>query len=151
MTESNEEAASSFETPDLTQVLQDAETIAVVGCSKRESRTSHQIARALQKAGYRVIPVNPYADDLLGETCYPDVQSIPADVQVDVVNVFRRPEHTAQMVRDAAERAAQTGRTPVVWTQLGVSSDEAEREAAQAGLPYVRNRCIKVEHAKRIR
>lgn len=134
--------------PAVTTYLQEATTIAVVGCSPRSTRTSHRIARYLQRAGYTVIPVNPHRDELLDTTCYPDVQSIPEDVQIDIVNVFRRPEHTADMVRDAIARAEKTGRQPVVWTQIGVSSMEAEQLAQEAGLPYVRNRCIMVEHGR---
>ncbi len=135
-------------TEDPRAALQSARTIAVVGCSKRPTRTSHKIARYLQEAGYRVIPVNPYAEELLGERCYPDVQGIPEEVGVDIVNVFRRPEHTAAMVEDAAARAEATGTKPLVWTQLGVSSTEAQALAEEAGLPYVKNRCIMVEHAR---
>ena len=134
--------------PDLRTILEGAETIAVVGCSKRSGRTSHKIARYLQEHGYRVVPVNPNYDEVLGETCYPDLQHVPADVQVDVVNIFRRREHTADMVRDALERAAQTDTRPAVWTQLGVSSEEAQSLAEDGGLPYVNNRCIMVEHGR---
>jgi len=134
------------QTPDLRTVLEDAETIAVVGCSGQTTRTSHKIARYMQNRGYRIVPVNPNYDEVLGETCYPDLTSIPADVEIDIVNIFRRPEHTADMVRTAIERVQQTGQQPVLWTQLGVSSTEAEEMAAEADLPYVRNRCIKVAY-----
>ena len=134
------------ETPDLRAVLDDARIIAVVGCSGRATRTSHKIARYMQNRGYRIVPVNPNYDEVLGETCYPDLTSIPADVEVDIVDIFRRPEHTADMVRTAVERVRQTNEHPVIWTQLGVSSTEAEDLAAEAGLPYVRNRCIKVAY-----
>lgn len=143
------DASASVSSPNLTTVLQDADTIAVVGCSARPSRTSHQIAAYLQRHGYRIVPVNPNHDEILGEPCVPSLQDVPDDVTVDLVNIFRRPEHTAAMVRDAARYAETTGTTPVVWTQLGVSSPEAQQVAADAGLPYVRNRCIKVEHAQR--
>lgn len=133
-------------TPDLRSVLTDAEVIAVVGCSAKPTRTSHQISRYMQQRGYRIVPVNPNYDEVLGEPCYPDLPSVPSDVNIDIVDIFRAPEHTADMVRTALERMEQTGRTPVIWTQLGVSSPEAERLAADAGLPYVRNRCIKVEY-----
>ena len=135
-------------TVDLKSALERAATIAVFGCSARPSQTSHAIARYLQHAGYRVVPVNPHHDELIGETCYPNLASIPEDVHVDIVNVFRRPQFTADAVRQTAERAERTGNAPVVWTQLGVSSAEAERTAEEADLPYIRNRCIKVEHQR---
>ena len=137
------------ETPDLRTVLEDAQTIAVVGCSGRATRTSHKIARYMQERGYRIVPVNPNYDEVLGETCYPDLPSVPADVTIDIVDIFRAPQHTADMVRSALDRINRTGQAdssapPVIWTQRGVSSSEAETLAAEAGLPYVRNRCIKV-------
>lgn len=134
------------QTPDLHTVLESAQVIAVVGCSGTPRRTSHKIARYMQNRGYRIVPVNPNYDEILGETCYPDLPSIPGDIEVDVVDIFRRPQHTADMVRTAIERTKQTGQRPVIWTQLGVSSSEAEKLAAEANLPYVRNRCIKVAY-----
>ena len=134
------------QTPDLHTVLESAQVIAVVGCSGTTSRTSHKIARYMKNRGYRIVPVNPNYDEILGETCYPDLPSIPEDLTIDVVDIFRRPQHTADMVRTAIERTKQTGQRPVIWTQLGVSSSEAEELAAEANLPYVRNRCIKVAY-----
>lgn len=133
-------------TLDLQSVLESARVIAVVGCSGDASRTSHKIARYMQQRGYRIVPVNPNYDEVLGEVCYPDLPSVPADVEIDIVDIFRAPEHTADMVRTAVERAEKTGRRPVIWTQLGVSSSEAKQVAADADLPYVRNRCVKVEY-----
>jgi predicted CoA-binding protein len=127
-------------------VLENARTVAVVGCSPRAFQTSHRIAQYLQRAGYRIVPVNPYHEEILGEPCYPDLQSIPEDVQIDIVNVFRRPEFTADVVQDAAARAEQTGQTPLIWTQIGVHSHAARAAAESAGLPYIANRCIMVDH-----
>lgn len=133
---------------DLEEVLRTARTIAVVGCSARPGRTSHGISRYLKEQGYRMIPVNPHHDEVHGEPCYPDLQQIPGDVQVDLVNVFRNPRYTDGVVEMAIARAEAQGTRPVIWTQIGVSSAEAERRATEAGLPYVRNRCILVEHAR---
>ena len=133
---------------DLREILAGAKTIAIVGCSPRPTRTSHRIARYLQDVGYTIVPVNPYHDELLGVPCYRDVQHIPHDVQIDIANIYRRPQYTAQMVQDVIERMATSGDRPVIWTQLGVSSSEAEALAAEAELPYVRNRCILVEHGR---
>jgi hypothetical protein len=141
--------ASDTSSPDLSSVLSDARTIAVVGCSDDPTRTSYRIAQYMQERGYRIVPVNPNVASVLGETAYPDLPRIPEDVSIDVVTIFRAPQHTADMVRDAIERVEATGEAPVIWTQLGVSSPEARSLAAEAGLPYVRNRCIQVEHARR--
>jgi len=137
---------SDIQTPDLQSVLETAETIAVVGCSATPTRTSHKIARYLQERGYRIVPVNPNYDAVLDETCYPDLPSVPADIEIDIVNIFRAPKHTADMVRSAIERVEQTGQRPVIWTQLGVSTPEAKELTEDAGLPYVRNRCVKIEY-----
>ncbi|WP_103018941.1 CoA-binding protein [Salinibacter altiplanensis] len=132
--------------PDLHSVLETADTIAVVGCSATPTRTSHKIGRYLQARGYRIVPVNPNHDRVLGESCYPDLPSIPTDVELDIVDIFRAPAHTADMVRSAIARVQQTDEQPVIWTQLGVSSSEANTLAEEAELPYVRNRCIKIEY-----
>ena len=133
--------------PDVAAVLRSATTIAVVGCSPRGFQTSHRIARYIQDAGIDMIPVNPHHDEILGAAAYPDLVSIPDDVVVDIVDVFRRPEFAADVVRDAADRAERTGHKSVIWTQIGVSSPEAEQLAAEAGLPYIADRCLMVDHA----
>lgn len=134
---------------DFNALFESARTIAVVGCSKKPSRTSHRIARYLQEEGFRIVPVNPNYEKVLGEICYPDTPSIPDDVEIDVVDIFRDPAHTAEMVEDVVRRIETTGERPVIWTQIGVSSPEAEEIAREADLPYVKNRCIMVEHGKR--
>ncbi|MEM1042127.1 MAG: CoA-binding protein [Bacteroidota bacterium] len=135
-------------TADLRTALDDARTIAVVGCSPRATRTSHRIARYLQDAGYTVVPINPHHDELLGVPCYPDVLRIPEGTAVDIVNVFRQPRFTEGVVQDTIDWSERAGQRPLVWTQLGVSSREAEQLAAAHDLPYVVNRCIMVEHAR---
>ena len=132
---------------DLRSALSNARTIAVVGCSPRGFQTSHRIAQYIQNVGIRMVPVNPYHEEILGERCYPDVRSIPSDVEIDIVDIFRRSEFTEGVVDDVAARVEATGQRPVVWTQLGVHSDAAEQAAAEAGLPYVANRCLMVDHA----
>lgn len=132
--------------PDLRSVLASAQVIAVIGCSAQPTRTSYKIADYMQTQGYQIIPVNPNYETVLGETCYPDLPSVPSAVDVDIADIFRAPTHTADMIRTVVTRMEQTDQRPVVWTQLGVSSPEAEQLAAEAELPYVRNRCIKVEY-----
>src|SRR5258705_13813898 len=100
------------------QILRDAKTIAVVGASPRAHRTSNGVMRYLQRAGYRCIPVNPNADEVLGERCYPSLRDVPEPV--DLVDVFRRVEYCA----DVARAAAATG-APALWLQLGLRSAEA--------------------------
>ena len=125
-------------------LLAAARTIAVVGCSADPRKDSHEVAAYLQQAGYRIIPVNPAVAEVLGERCYPDLASIPVDVKVDIVDVFRRPEHVPPVAEQAIARGARS-----LWLQLGITHPEAERRAAEAGLQVVSNRCLKVEHQRR--
>lgn len=125
-------------------LLTSSRTIAVVGCSARPERDSHRVAAYLQQAGFRVIPINPGQDEILGERCYPDLSSIPNEQAIDIVDVFRRPEH----VRPIAEQAIARG-VRALWLQLGVRNPVAERRAAEAGLHVVADRCLKVEHQLR--
>lgn len=133
---------------DLKHILEEAKIIAVVGCSDQPWRPSYRISEYLIDAGYTMIPVNPEHETVHGLHCYPDLESIPDDVRIDIVNVFRHPRFTANHVLKTVERARATGTKPVIWTQIGVSSPEAQRLAEEAGLPYVSNRCILVEHSR---
>lgn len=133
---------------DIEATLRNAETIAVVGLSGRTVRTSYQIARKLQRTGYTIVPVNPNYDEILGEPVVPSLSEIPEDIEIDIINIFRASEHTAGVVEEAISFSETRGQTPVVWTQLDVSSPEAETLAEEANLPYVRNRCIAVELAR---
>ncbi len=133
---------------DIADLLRQSHTIAVVGLSQRPDRTSHKIAAYLQEVGYRIVPVNPHAESLLGETAYPSLEQIPESINIDIVDVFRRPQFMPGIVEEAIARRERTGQNPVIWTQIGVSSFEAEQRADEAGIPYVRNRCTLVEHSQ---
>lgn len=125
----------------LSGILRDCRTIAVVGLSAEVQRPSHEVAEYLQANGYRVVPVNPKYSEVLGETCYPDLKSIP--FAIDLVDVFRRPQDCVPIAEDAVAIGAK-----VLWLQLGVLNEEAQRLAAAAGLTVVADRCIKIEHAR---
>lgn len=125
----------------LKQVLQQHRTIAVVGLSADWFRPSYFAAKYMQEHGYRVIPVNPKYPEILGETCYPDLASIPHPI--DMVDVFRKPADTPAIAAEAVKVGAK-----VLWLQLGVVNDEADRIARQAGLTVVMDRCVKIEHAR---
>lgn len=122
------------------EILTGSKTWAVVGCSPDPTRESHRVARVLQSSGYRVIPVNPLADEILGERCYPSVTAIPGDEQVDVVDIFRRSELAGAHVDEAIAIAA-----GAVWMQLGVVDEAAARRATDAGLRVVMDRCPAIE------
>ena len=133
---------------DIAELLRRTRTIAVVGLSPRSTRTSYKIAVYLQEAGYTIVPVNPHRDELLGERAYPSLLDIPDSISLDLVDVFRRPEFMEGVVREAIARRDRSGNNPVIWTQIGVSSFEAEELANEAGIPYIRNRCTLVEHSR---
>lgn len=130
------------------ELLTKAKTVAVIGCSGKSHRTSHHIAQYLQDNGYRIIPVNPEYEEILGETVYDSMQDIPGDIQIDIADIFRNKKYTAEMVGQVIERSQTTGNKIAVWTQLDVSSDEAKQKAKEAGLPYIENECMMVEHRK---
>jgi len=121
--------------------MREARTIAVVGASPDESRTSHRVMRYLQGAGYRCIPVNPNAGEVLGERCYQALSEVPQPV--DFVDVFRRPEYCAAVAEDAVAIG-----TKALWLQLGVRSADARRIAVDAGLDYVEDACTLVVHRR---
>ena len=131
----------------LKELLQNTRTIAVVGLSSKPQRDSHMVAAYMQRAGYRIIPVNPVEakksaqSQILGQTCYPDLGSIPEPV--DMVDVFRRSE----FVPEVAEQAIAIG-AKSLWLQLGVRHDGAAQKAQQAGLVVVQDLCLKIEHAR---
>ncbi len=131
----------AFENPsreEIKRILQESRTVAVVGLSDDPSRDSHSVSAAMQAKGYKIIPVNPKADTILGEKAYPSLRDIP--VPVDIVDVFRRPEHTPAIAKEAVEIGAKT-----LWLQLGVVNEEAAEIAQSAGLNVIMDRCIKVE------
>ncbi|MEK0313141.1 CoA-binding protein [Cohnella sp. 56] len=130
-----------FENPsreEIKRILQQANIIAVVGLSGDPDKTSHMVSAAMQAKGYRIIPVNPKEEEILGEKCYKSLADIPEPI--DIVNVFRRPEHTPPIAKEAVDAGAK-----VLWLQLGVVNDEAARIAADGGLTVIMDRCIKVE------
>lgn len=122
------------------RLLDEARTWAVVGASPRRGRASHGVMRTLIDQGYEVIPVNPNCDEVHGRQAYPDLASIPDDVQVDVVDIFRRSEFAGEHVDEAIERGA-----GAVWMQLGVIDEDAADRAREAGLDVVMDRCPAIE------
>ena len=126
---------------DIKNILEESQTIAVVGLSPRAERDSHRVAKYLQSQGYRIIPVNPSADEILGERSYPDLATVPDPI--DVVDVFRHSEAVPEIVEEAIKVGART-----VWMQEGVVHEEAAARARQAGLQVVMDRCTMKEHRR---
>lgn len=125
----------------LREILSTAKTIASVGLSTSPAKESYGIVAYLKSRGYRIIPVNPTADEILGEKAYPDLPSVPE--KVDVVQLFRRSEDVPPFVEQAIQIGAR-----VVWMQEGIRNDESARRAEAAGLTVVMDRCMRAEHIR---
>ena len=125
----------------LFRILSEYRSIAVVGLSAKWHRPSYFAAKYLLAAGYKIYPVNPSCDEILGQQCYPDLSSLPHTPEV--VDCFRRVEEMPALAKQAVEVGAR-----VFWMQLGVSNMEAAKIAEDAGLETVGDRCMKIEHAR---
>jgi len=135
------ETKSPGEASGIADLLRFARTIAVVGLSNKRWRPSYGVSEYMQRAGYRIIPVNPELREVLGEQSYPDVDSVPEPI--DIVNVFRRSELAPEIVEAAIRVGAKA-----VWMQEGVVNEEAAARARAAGLTVVMDRCLLKEHRK---
>jgi len=137
-----EEQRLQYQDPGMIRtILATTKTIAIVGLSPRSERPSYFVGSYLQSEGYRIIPVNPRADEILGEKSYPDLLSIPEPV--DLVDVFRKPEECVEVAQQAAQIGAKT-----LWLQLRIVNLEAARIAKEGGLRVVMDRCMKIEHGR---
>ncbi|VWX34984.1 CoA-binding protein [Limnobacter sp. 130] len=134
---------------ELKQLLDNTKTIAVVGFSSQAHKPSFFVAKYLQSQGYRILPINPALQGrpsgLLGETCYPDLKTAMAEtgLKIDLVDVFRRAEHTPDVLAQAMNVGA-----GAVWLQQGIRNDMVEAKAKAAGLPFLMDRCLKTEHQR---
>jgi uncharacterized protein len=131
----------STELATLRRILRECRTLAVVGLSAEWHRPSYFAAKYMQGKGYRIVPVNPRYQEVLGERCYPSLEDIP--FAVDMVDVFRRTADVPPIARSAAAIGARC-----LWQQLGVTSAEADGIARAAGMDSVMDRCVKIEHAR---
>ncbi|MGI0052767.1 MAG: CoA-binding protein [Thermoplasmata archaeon] len=129
---------------EIREMLTRARTIAVVGLSDKPDRDSNSVAAYLLAQGYRIVPVNPAAHEILGERSYPSLSEIPAEVPVDIVDVFRRSEEVPPIVHQAIAR----GGVRAIWLQLGVRSPEALAEARVRGILTEEDRCLRIEHQR---
>ncbi|WP_440991346.1 CoA-binding protein [Haloarchaeobius baliensis] len=120
----------------------DLDTIAVVGCSTTPGKAAHDVPKYMQTMGYDIVPVNPFADEVLGERAFDSLAEV--DREVDIVDVFRPSEEVAGIVDEVLERDD----VQALWLQLGIADDEAAARAEAAGLLVVQNKCIKVEHSR---
>jgi uncharacterized protein len=130
---------------EITQLLRQCKTIAVVGLSDNPLRPSYTTALYMQQQGYRIVPVNPKGGEILGEICFKTLSDIP--FAVDIVNVFRRTEDVLLIAQEVVQNGTRLG-VKCVWQQLGIDNEEAAALVRQAGVASVMDRCIKIEHAR---
>ena len=125
----------------LRRILKQSRTLAIVGLSANWYRPSYFAAKYMQEHGYRIIPVNPAYEEVLGEKCYPSLKDIPE--KIDIVDCFRKSEDIEPIAREAIEIGAK-----VLWLQIGVMNEKATDMARAAGLEVVQDRCVKIEHGR---
>jgi predicted CoA-binding protein len=125
------------------ELFSSAKIIAVVGLSSKRARASFGVSRYMQSVGYRIIPVNPNETDVLGEKAYADLDAIPKDLKIDIVNIFRRSEEVPEVVDAAIQLHA-----PAIWMQEGVIHEEAAAKARAAGIFVVMDRCLLKDHRR---
>ena len=128
---------------EIKDILSTCKTVAVVGISPKEDRPSYIVASYLKSKGYRIIPVRPDGDMVIGEKVYHSLQEIPKEIKVDVVDIFRKSEDVPPIIEEAIQRRAR-----VVWMQERIVNVESAVKAERAGLKVVMDRCIKKEHQK---
>ena len=130
---------------DIKEILSNFKTVAVVGISSREDRPSYIVASYLKSKGYRIIPVRPDGEEILGEKVYHSLAEIPKEIGVEIVDIFRRSEEVGPVVDEAIAVKAK-----VVWMQEGIVNEEAAARAEEAGLTVIMDRCIKIDHMNMI-
>ncbi len=132
----------------ITDLLKKPKTIAVVGLSKEPEKDSYKVSAYLQQQGYRIIPVNPFADMVLGEKSYKSLLDIPLETQktIDVVDIFRRSEDVPPIVEQAIQLKGKFGKPSAVWMQLGIVNQQAAEEARKAGVIVIMDKCLMIEH-----
>jgi len=126
------------------KILKEARVIAVVGLSPQADRPSNRVASFLKERGYRIIPVRPGIEDVLGEKAYASISEIPPEISIDVVDIFRRSEDVPPIVDEAIKRGAR-----VIWMQEGIRNEEAAKKATEEGIDVVMDRCM-LKECKRL-
>ncbi|MDD5360060.1 MAG: CoA-binding protein [Sulfurovaceae bacterium] len=127
---------------EMKEIFQNTKTIAIIGCSPDPSKASNMVASYLKNVGFKIVPVYPKEDTILGEKVYRSLSEIP--FKVDMVDIFRKPAEIANVVDECIKR----GNVQYVWTQLGLVNNEAAQKAQDAGIKVVQSRCTKIEHQK---
>lgn len=132
------------------EILTKYKTVAVVGLSRELDKDSHRVSAHLKKHGFRIIPLNPFTDEVLGEKSYKSLLDIPPEIQktIDIVDIFRPAEDVPPIVEQAIKLKEMYGKPNVIWMQLGIVNEQAAKAAKKAGLTVVMNKCMMIEHSR---
>jgi predicted CoA-binding protein len=135
---------------DLRDILAKYKTVAIVGLSKDPSKDSYRVAMYLKSQGFRIVPINPFANEILGEKSYKSLLDLPQYVQksLEIVDIFRPSQEVLSIVEQTIKLKSAYGRPHVVWMQLGIFNEEAAQKAEKAGLTVVMDKCIMQEHKR---
>jgi len=135
---------------EIKEILTKYKTVAVVGLSREPDKDSYRVSAYLKEHGFRIIPVNPFADEVLGEKSYKSLLDIPTEIQktIEIVDVFRPAKDVPPIVDQAVKLKGMYGKPIVVWMQLGIVNEQAAETAKQAGLTVVMNKCMMVEYER---
>lgn len=135
---------------EIQSILENYKTVAVVGLSRDPAKESYEVAQYLQSKGYHIIPVNPFAEEVLGEKCFKSLLEVPRDLQkiIEVVDTFRSAQDVPPIVDQAIRLKKKYGKPYVIWMQLGIVNEEAAKQARDAGLKVVMNQCMMMEHKR---
>jgi predicted CoA-binding protein len=135
---------------EIQEILKKYKTVAVVGLSRDLGKDSHRVSAYLKNNGFRIIPLNPFADEVLGEKSYKSLMDIPLEIQktIEVVDIFRPSKDVPLIVEQAIKLKTMYGKPHVVWMQLGIVNEQAAEAAEKAGLIVVMNKCMMIEHKR---
>ncbi len=133
---------------EIREILRKYRVIAVVGLSADTEKASNRVSNYMKQHGYRIVPVNPLVEEVLGEKSYKSLLEIPLEIQqtIEIVDIFRRPAEVPSIVEQVVKLRLANGKPFVVWMQLGIVNEEAAEEARKAGLVVVMDKCIMIEH-----
>jgi len=139
-----------FQKAEVEEILSRYRNVAVVGLSRDPSKDSYVIAENLKKEGFKIIPVNPFAEELLGEKCYKSLLEMPEEIQktIEIVDIFRPAREVLPIVHEAIRLKEKFGKPHVIWMQLGIKNEEAAKIAKEAGLTVVMDKCIMQEYRR---
>lgn len=139
-----------FQKAEVEEILSRYRNVAVVGLSRDPSKDSYVIAENLKKEGFKIIPVNPFAEELLGEKCYKSLLEMPEEIQktIEIVDIFRPAREVLPIVHEAIRLKEKFGKPHVIWMQLGIINEEAAKIAKEAGLTVVMDKCIMQEYRR---